>query len=237
MVAAVLALFCALIPPDTRQTTSERYLTRFGERYLAGVDVVAEVEVASTRELGMAVDVVTLAPRRFLVPKGIKVTKKTRPLTVLANRGHYVKGTRFVVFLERYGSDRRGSGQGGSGQGGFLQRYVTRQRLSFLDKDYKDKIRLIEGYIAVERIAELDDRARALKALLLDNVGDPSDWVRWNTLDELEKLVKERAALFEKADADRLEAVGRMNFPENFKKSLAAVRAAILEALDDEKKN
>jgi hypothetical protein len=236
MVAAVLALFCALIPPDTQETRSERYLTRFGERYLAGVDVVAEVEVASTRELGMAVDVVTLVPKRFLVPKGIKITKKTRPLTVLSNRGHYVKGTRFLVFLERYGTGRRGSGRGGSNKFDFNRRFVTRQRLAFLDKDYKEKLRLIEGYIAIERIAKIEDRAQALKVLLLDNIGDPSDWVRWNTLDELEKLVKERAALFEMADADRLDAVGKMDFPETFKKSLAAVRAAILEKLDDEKK-
>jgi hypothetical protein len=220
MVAAVLALICALNPSGTPQSKPEKYITRFGAQYLEGVDVVAEVEVGKIRSLGMAVDVVTMNPQRILIPPPSAGKRKAEPLLVLSNRGKYVKGMRFMVFLELYGSGAR---------------YVTKQRLSFADKDYKEKVRLIEAYIAVEGIKKIEERVKALKAMLLENIGDASDWVRWNTLDELEKLVKERAAVFTRVDVERIDAVIRMDFPPSFGRSLAKVRSAIAETLDGKK--
>jgi hypothetical protein len=212
----------SLFPGQSEKRGPSPFLTLFGKRYLAGVDVVAEVHVAGVRQAGMGTDVVTLKPERIIVDYLSPGERSRKGIRIFCNRGEFVEGTRFLLFLSRYGSGRM---------------YTASRCLSFFDRDYREKNALIGEYIKIEKIRDGAKRRRALKNLLFGRINDDSSWVRWNVLRELENLLGDTETSFTVEDAVKIKGATRKNRPESFKKKLDAITEAILERVEKEKKN
>jgi len=214
-------LVLALLAPAAVPGKSGVFLTLFGKRYLKGVDVVAEVDVGRVSRIGTAVEVAALVPRRIFLDRAPRARRREKGFLIMCNRGEFVEGSRFLLFLKRYGS-------------GMM--YVVCERLPFLDENYKEKVRLIKAYIDIEKISGLAARRKALKDLLLDAVGDPSEWVRWNAVYELESLAKEGRVSFSEADIGRISGLEKKNVSPSYRKKLEKILDAIRVDRKGEKK-
>jgi hypothetical protein len=223
---AILALLAALQPLAFPEPIADRdplpgkRLTRFGKQYLERALVVAEVEVVRVSRMGLGVDVVTVNPKRILLDHLTARERRERPLLVLCNRGEYSEKGEFLLILAPYGSGRR---------------YTTSQRLPFLDRHYKDKVRVVEQYLEIEAIRDMAARCRALKDLLFKNLVDSSSWVQRNTLEELEAFVRDDRSNFTPEDVARIDALESGDLSESFKQALARIRAAILAKIEKKK--
>ena len=198
----------------------EAFLTRFGKRYLKDVDIVAEADVDRVSRVGTAVEVAVLVPRRILFDGRPAASRRNKGLLVLCNRGEFVAGTRFLLFLKSYGS-------------GMM--YTVCERLPFLDENYREKARMIAAYIRIERIPDLDARRKALKEFLVGAVADPSEWIRWNAIYELENLVGEGKTAFDDADIERIAAAEKKKIPPSYRKRLEKVLDAVRAARKEER--
>jgi hypothetical protein len=195
-----------------------KFQTLFGNRYLKGIDVVAEVEIAKISRMGMAVDVVTVKPLKIHADHLPARERRKQGLAFFSNRGEYTRGMRMIVFLSRFGSGRF---------------YSPQQKISAAEDDYKSRAGLIEAYIRVELIRDPAKRVQALKALLFENLAGGTEQVRWNSLYELENLVKSSPDAFANEDAGKLEELIRKKTMQPFKERLSKIITAILEKRDD----
>jgi hypothetical protein len=197
-----------------------KFQTLFGNRYLNSVDVVAEVEIVKVRRMGMAADVVTVKPLKIHADHLEAADRRKAGLAFFSNRGEYTKGMRMIVFLSRFGSGRL---------------YSPQRSIPAAEDDYKARIGLIGAYIRIELIRNPADRVRALKDLLLEKIGEPTEQVRWSALHELENLINSSPEAFVKEDAVRIDGLIQKKTSQPFQERLSRIRSAILEKRNGEK--
>ncbi len=216
IVLTLLLISPSLLAQKTPNKSPER-LTLFGRRHLKDAEVVAEVKVGQIRNAGMGIEVVTLIPTKIMLDHLSARERSARGLVVFVNSGDLKAGTRLMVFLSLFGSGRW---------------YRIRHRLLQLDEDYNEKKRLILAYIAVEKTRDRTKALADLKELLLDGIGDESAWIRWNTIRELDALVRQRGEIFADEDSKRIDAVGVTRFGSSYGKELARIKAAIQKIIE-----
>jgi len=211
----------ALVAQDGKSGTSG-LLTLFGRQHLKDADVVAEVKVGKVRSAGMGIEVATLSPFNILFDHLDRKERRARGLLVFASSGELKEGTQLMVFLSRFGSGRW---------------YRIRHRLLLLDEDYDVKKRLISAYIAVETARDRSHALADLKELLLEGIGDESDWIRWNTVRELDALVRERGELFVEKDRKRITALVTARYTSSYRKKLSQIDTALQKKIDSRKQD
>lgn len=218
--AALLVVLSATTAFSADDKEAKRFISSFGRDFLVDVHLVAEVEVEKVWKAGMGVAVARMRLKTNLFDELSPPERKKVPVLVLCNKGEFVKGTHLLLFLARF--------RGGD-------RCLCRHRLSMMDKYYDDKLRLIREYITVERIRDLGERCEAFKALLLKNVSDSSPWIRWNSLHELDDLVKKGKAAFNGEDVRVIDEAVEGVISEAFRKSLQRIRETIADRIEKEK--
>jgi len=217
IVFSLLLIPSPLLAQNGKSKRSE-CLTLFGNRHLQDAAVVAEVEVGTIRNAGMGIEVATLIPVKIMLDHLDPGTRRTRGLLVFVNSGDLEEGTQLTVFLSLFGSGRW---------------YRIRHRLLQLDEDYNEKKRLILSYIGVEKNKDRPGALADLKKLLLDGIGDDSAWIRWNTIRELDSLVRRRGEIFGDEDCKKIDAIGLNRFGAAYGKELVRIKSAIGKIVED----
>lgn len=225
LVTGILLTLLLLSPPLLAQKVKSKRpepLTLFGNLHLKDAEVVAEVKVGKIRNAGMGIEVVTLIPTRILLDHLTSTERRTKGLIVFVNGGDLKEGTELMVFLSLFGSGRW---------------YRIRHRLVQLDEDYNEKKRLILAYISVETTRDRAQALVALKKLLLAGIGDDSAWVRWNTIRELDALVRKGGEIFGDDDRKIIDAFDMNRFGPSYRKELERIKAAILQRIEGRKQD
>lgn len=206
VICAIFLPLCAFLPQDPPDREKKKpAVSRFAQRYLVETELAAEVKVIKIIHLGMGVDVVTLDLKRTVLdrlPKGM-AGKKTHLL--LAHRDEFVEGTKLFLLLKRYGSG---------------DRLTSLHRLSSVEKNYDEKVGLIEQYIAVEQIKGRKERIRAFAALVLKNLNIETSWTRWNSIYELNGLLEGEDYDFTTGDVSYIEHLLKDEKDEGFRDAL-----------------
>lgn len=207
---ALLAAFTsdprAAFPPARGEAVSP-----FGRRYLRDVELIAEVTVRAVYHLGLGVDVVKVHPQRVILDLRPRGARAAEPL-LLAHRDAYLAGAKVLLLLKRF--------QGGD-------RMVVLHRISPRERDYTEKVRLLEAYVRIESMADRKKRLRSMVETVLANLEDPSPWVRSNSLLQLQGLVRDGAWRFTSGDVARIRALAGKETPGSIRKGMEAVAASM----------
>lgn len=189
--------------------TKTAYISRFGQRELRDAEVVAEIRVDRIYHLGMGVDVVKVNVEKEIMNRLPREWRGRKSYLVLAHRGQFIKGTRLSLLMKRYGAS---------------DRMAVIDRLSRVDKNYKDKVRLIQAYVRVENIPNARARLKALVEMVMKNLKDESQWVQRNGLYELEGLIEEKKWPFTTGDVAYLQKIEEEAENRDFMENMAEVR-------------
>ena len=188
-----------------------RAVSTFGKRYLREVELIAEVTVRQVYHLGMGVDVVKVRPDRVILDLCPKGKRPAEPL-VLAHRDEYLAGAGFLLLLRRY-------------HGG--ERWCVLHGISRRERNYAEKVRLVETYVRIESLRDPKRRIEAMVKAVLGNLKDESTWVRSNSLLQLEGLVKDRTWPFTTGDVAFLRILAEKEKKPDLKKRFQAVVKAV----------
>lgn len=203
---AAVACLCA-IPVRGADATQRgkdiKYFAYFGEKVLKRSDRIALVKVAKVTPGAPGTEVVRLQVEEVL--KGDHA--RTEEL-VLASRGDFFADVEMLIFLEPYGQGR-------------FTTYVG--RILRVDPDFTAKLRVLKQYLELERLADDAARAEQVRQIILKNLTDASDWVRWNALRELDHVARLSSGLLTAGDQRELATLQAASREGTFKKALGEV--------------
>jgi hypothetical protein len=180
-------------------------VSRFGRQYLQSVELAAEVLVEQVSRMGLGVDVVTVKLEKVLFEKLPKELAGKKRHLMLANRETFQEGTHLLLLMKRFH------------QG---DRLIVLHRLSPVEDLYEEKVKLMEEYIAVERLPDPGERVRRLAALVLRNLKSTGVWTQWNSLHELNDLIDGGAYPFTQGDVAYVRRAGEQGKDETLKKRI-----------------
>jgi hypothetical protein len=160
-------------------------VSMFGKDHLRGVELIAEVTVGHIYHMGMGVDVVKIRLDRTIMNRLPSTMAGRSEQLVLAHQEQFIAGTKLLLFLQRYNRS---------------ERLTTMHRISHLEKNYKDKVRLIEEYVRIEGLAGVKARLDALVRMVFKNLEDESYWIQCYSVYELEGLIREKSWKFTTGD-------------------------------------
>jgi hypothetical protein len=189
-------------------------VTRFGQRYLKEAELVAEVTVQQVYQMGLGVDVAKIRLDQVILNRLPRWLQKRSEHLVLATRDQFMVDTRLLLILKRFGREAR---------------LTTIHRLSQVDAHYKDKAYLIRAYIKIEALPQVVQKREALARLVVQNMGHTSEWVRLNSLFELEGMLEDGKWVFTTGDVAHLKSMEGEAKPATFKKSLLDARVKMAE--------
>jgi hypothetical protein len=194
----------AQVPKKTQEP-----LSRFGNKQLKGVELIAEITVGRIYRMGLGVDVVKIRVDRTLLNRLPPSMAGQPEQLVLAHQNEFTQGTNLLVFLQRYNRS---------------ERLTTLHRISHLEKNYKDKVRLIEAYVGIESMRDEKARLEALVRMVLTNLEDDSFWIRCYSTWELDGLIENKMWKFTSGDVAYLEGIEKDANNPAFKKYVADAR-------------
>lgn len=186
-----------------------KYFSYFGERVLKRSQCIAVAKVDRVTPGGPGSEVVHLVVKDVL-----KGDRDTTEQLLLASRGDFYAGVEMVIFLEPYGA-------------GHFATYLGRILKS--DPDFTAKLRVLRQYLALERLPDDAARAQEVRHIILKNIADTVDWVRWNALRELEHVVRDSPSLLTSEDRSQLSAACTSLADSTFKKTFLGVLARLPE--------
>jgi len=193
--ALSLPLFSApglLIQDAFEKKPDPKWVSRFGRRYLDKAEFGAEVIVEHVYRVGRGVDVVKIVPVEVIFNTLPSAMARRDEHLLFAFSEHFMPGTRLFLLMKRFGSDNR---------------LTVLYRLSHLERDYKDKLDLVRRYVQIETMNDKQARHEAFVALVLANVADESEWIRKNSLHELEGLLDGKLTTFTSGDVEYLKGI------------------------------
>jgi hypothetical protein len=177
--------------------------------------LVAEVRVERIYQMGMGVDVAKIHLEHVILNKLPPDLARRKEHLVLAFREEFTPGTRLLLVLKRFD------------EGG---RLIKIGRISHLDRNYKDKVFLIREYVRIEQLPAGKGRLATLVRLLLEQLKEGSEYVRWECLKELEALLKAEGYPFTKGDVGYLEAVEATWEKPSLRRALTRLRESMAQS-------
>ncbi len=202
----------------SQKLRDDRPVSRFGKESLVDVELIAEVTVVRIYRMGLGVDVVKIKLDQVILNRlPPKLSKQPEPL-MLAHHGQYTADTRLLLFLKRCRNS---------------ERLVSLHRISHLDINYKEKIRMIREYVRIENIPNRKARVEALVKTALEYLKDDSYWIRCNCAKELDDLVKSGEWRFTRGDVAYLENIEKEAEKPVCKRLIAAVREKMASGAEE----
>ena len=201
------------ITPDKKAT----FISRFGARYLKDARLVIEGEVGQVYRMGMGVDVAKVNVERVLfscLPDGL--TRKKEQL-ILVHKDQFTQGATLLLVLKPF---RKG------------ERMTVIHRLSPVDGDYREKVRLMDEYIRIESLP-VDKRPEALARAVLLNLRSRVRFVARNSLYEIEGLLASKAWTFTTGDLEYLAKVETDQELPSIRIAVAALRARLKQRVKE----
>jgi hypothetical protein len=217
---ALSAVATPAVPPQGGAASPPKRFefTTFGaNRALSRADRIVEGEVASTVELSIGTAIVRFTVTRTLLPLEEALPRES--LVLLAHRGEFRDGQRYLVLLQAF--------EGGD-------RFVALGRIASGERDYAAKRDVLAAFAAVDRIASETERLVRIRALLLDNLASAQSFTRWNALAELRSLAAFQVSAFTPADRARIVAVRRESRDGAFRREVTALLRTLGITLDED---
>jgi len=211
-VLCLLALPGFLLQEEPRKI--QEPVSRYGRVYLKEADLAAEVTVERIYHLGMGVDVVRLRVDRELLNRLPEEIGKRKQQLMLSSRDEYREDTGHFLLLKRFSSG---------------DRLITVQRISNLEKFYKDKVAFVETLIRIERLPDVEEKRKALVEFLLLDLKAESQWRKGNSVRELMWFAGQESFRFTTGDVVYIEGIEKDTKQEAFKRSLSRLRHAVAE--------
>lgn len=201
--------------PAERAPTPHEFVT-FGNNILRRAHTIANVEVKSLFELGQGV-----AIARCTVEAMLKGDRAAKELVVLSAPGDLAVGNRYVVFVETFG------------EGG---RFRLVNRFASSERDFDDKVKVLEQYLEILEIKDVGEQLDALRDRLLLNVSSERVFVKWNAVEELRAFAKAHAQRFAAPHRARLVAAWRAEASATFRDEVKKVLADLGVPLNEERR-
>jgi len=129
---------------------------------------------------------------------------------VLAAPGDFTKDQTYLLFLDRF---RNGD------------RFTWIDRLAPSDRDYAAKLKVLEQFVHIASIQDLNERTLEMRDVLLRNLADRDLFVKWNAVRELKEFAEQHPSLF--GDRERAAMVRVYNNEPS-----PTFRTALLEILE-----
>ncbi len=184
----------------------------FGDlRPLANAERIVEATPVSLFELPNATVVARFKRTLMILPPPTDTKAALaddEEIVVLAGHGEFLAGSDYILFLKSF---RDGS------------RYVAIERIASGDRDFLAKRQVLTAFAALDRILDESERVTKIRDLLLTNLKDKSEFVRWNALTELKALALARADVFTAEHRKSLVAVATAERGEVFRQGLKEI--------------
>lgn len=201
--------------PAERAPTPHEFVT-FGNKILERSHTIAKVEVKSLFEMGQGIAIARCAAEAVL-----KGDRDAKELVVLAAPGDLAVGSRYVLFVERFG------------KGG---RFRLVNRFAATERDFDDKIGVLEQYLEILELKDVGEQLDALRDRLLLNVSSDRVFVKWNAVEELRAFAKAHAQRFAAPHRARLVAAWRAEASASFRDELKKVLTDLGVPLNEERR-